>query len=81
MSPIVQVCSTPKMKLNYHNQLDKMRCITKCRQVNDVTYHKGVISTEYNTEVLRPNKQCAVYDEDETGQQCNRSYRSTLHQK
>ena len=58
----------------------------------DVVYHEkqkddnvanciGVISVEYNAKLWRSNKQFAIYEEDETGQQCDRSYRLTLCQK
>ena len=63
---IVQVRFRPKSELNYHDRLDRMRSITKTRQDNDVINHKGVIFIEYDTELLRPNGHCVVYDEDQT---------------
>ena len=53
----------------------------KTWQDNDVIDSQGVISEEYNTELSRPIGQCAVYDNDELGQGCDRSYKSTLRQK
>lgn len=40
----------------------------KSSQDNDMTYCIGVISVEYDTKMLRPIKQCVVYDKDEIGQ-------------
>ena len=65
---ILQVRSTPKLELNCYDRLDKMRSITKTRRDNNVTDCKGVISVKYDTELSRLIGQCAVYDEDETGQ-------------
>ena len=40
----------------------------KGRQDNNVIDCIGVTSTEYDTEVSRLIRQCAVYDKDEKGQ-------------
>ena len=58
-----------------------MWSIMKTWQDNDVIDSQGVISEEYNTELSRPIGQCAVYDNDELGQGCDWSYKSTLRQK
>ena len=78
---ILQVRSTPKLELNCYDWLDKMRSITKTRRDNNVTDCKGVISVKYDTELSRLIGQCAVYDEDETGQWLDRSYKLALHWK
>ena len=70
--------STPKSKLNYHNRLDRMRSIKKTRQDNDVTNRTGVIFVEYDIELSRLMGHYAVYNKDETEQQCDRLYRSAL---
>ena len=57
-----------KSKLNYLDQLNKMCSFMKTRLDNNVTDCKGVISVKYDTELSRLIGQCAVYDEDETGQ-------------
>lgn len=51
----------------------------KSRQSNNVTNRISVILVEYDTELLRPIKQCAVYDEDEIGQQSEQSYNFFVH--
>lgn len=57
-----------KSKLNYHDRLDMMRSIRKSKQDNDMANHTGVISIDYDIELLRMIEQCAVYEEDEIGQ-------------
>ena len=47
------VLSTRKLELNYHDQSDRIQSIMKNSQDNDVTYHTGVISVEYDTNMLR----------------------------
>ena len=59
--PIVQVRSTPKLELNYHDKLDKMQSITKTRQDNNVIDRKGVMHIEYDIELWRSIRQYAVY--------------------
>ena len=44
-----------------------------------MTNRISVIFVEYDTELLRPIKQCAVYDEDEIGQQYEQSYNFFVH--
>ena len=50
----------------------------KTRQDNDMIDYKGVISIEYDIELSRPIKQCAVYDKDKIRQRRDISYKSTL---
>ena len=54
--------STMKLELNYHDQSDKMWAITKKKKDNDVMDKKGVICVEYDIELSRPIRKCAVYD-------------------
>lgn len=64
-----------------------MHSIMKTKHDNDVTDrkcvidHKCVISLEYKTEQSISSEQCATYDEYETRQQCDQSYKSTLCRK
>ena len=51
-----------KLELNYHGQLDKMWSITKKKEDNDVMDKKGVICVEYNIELSKPIRKCAVYE-------------------
>ena len=67
--------------MNCHDQLERMRSITKSKHDNDVTNHTSVISIEYDYELSRPIGQCTVYDKDEIRQQRDQSYRSALHRK
>ena len=55
-----------------------MRSITKTWQDNDVLDLNGVISIKYDTEQSRLIRQCVVYDEDETRQGRDLSYRFNL---
>lgn len=50
----------------------------KAKQDNDMTNRTGMIFVGYNTKLLRPIGKCAVNDEDENGQRCDQSYKSTL---
>lgn len=78
---IIWVRSTLKSELNCHDRLDKIRSIMKAKQDNDMTDHKGMISIEYNTKLLSPTRQCAIYEEDGTGQWLDRLYKSVLCRK
>ena len=55
-----------------------MQFIMKTRQDNHVINHTSVFFKEYNTKVSTPIGQWVVYDKDETGQQRDRLYKSTL---
>ena len=50
----------------------------KSRQDTGLIDHTSVISTKYDTELLRLIRQCAVYDKHGIVQQHDISYRSTL---
>ena len=56
-----------KSKLHYYDRSNKMWSIIESRQDNDMTYRTGVISAEYDSELLRLIRQCAVYDEVKIG--------------
>lgn len=58
----------PKSKLNYDYRSSKMQSIMKSKHDNDVIDRTSVISVKYDTKLSRPNRQCAIYDEDEIGQ-------------
>ena len=51
-SPIVQVHSTPNMKLKSCDRSNKVRCMTKTKQGNNVTIHTGVVYAEIEFEPL-----------------------------
>ena len=70
-----------KSELNYHGQLDGMLCITKTKEENNMIDHIGVISVEYDTELLRPIGYYVVYDHDKIRQFHDLSYRSIICQK
>lgn len=55
--------------------------ITKTKQDNNITDRRGLIFIEYDIKLSRLNGQCAVQDENETRQQRDQSYGSTLRQK
>lgn len=55
---------TPKMKLSCLDQLNWVWSMTKTRQNNDVKDFKGAIYDEKETELSRPIKSGAVYDEN-----------------
>ena len=50
------------MILNYKDWLDSVWSMKKTRQDNNVTNITSVISVEYDTELLRQIRQCAIYD-------------------
>ena len=77
---IVQVRSNSKLELNYHDRSNKMLSIMKSRNDNYVIDRIGMIFVKYFTDMLRPIRKCAVYDEDEAGQWRDWSYTSTLRQ-
>lgn len=52
--------------------------ITKTKQDNNITDRRGLIFIEYDIKLSRLNGQCAVQDENETRQQHDQSYGSTL---
>lgn len=70
---VIQVQSTLKSQLNYHDRSDGMRSIKKSKQNNDVIDLISVISIEYKNEMSRLIRQCQFYDEEETGQWRDRS--------
>ena len=76
---IVKVRSMPKSKLNYDYRSSKMQSIMKSKHDNDVIDRASVISVKYDTKLSRPNRQCAIYDEDEIGQRRDWSYRCILY--
>ena len=55
---------TLKSKLNYHDQSNRVRCITKTKQDNDMTNRTGVIFIEYKPKLLRLIRKYAIYNED-----------------
>ena len=59
---------TQKLKLNYHDRLDRMQSIIKSRQDNDVTDNTVVISIKYDIKLSRPIRQYVIYDEDDSRQ-------------
>lgn len=75
---IVQVRSTSKSKLHYHDRLDKMRSILKSRQDNDVTDRIGITFVKCIIELSRPIRQDTVHLEKKTRQWCDRLYRCAL---
>lgn len=77
---IVQVQSTPKSKLIYHDRSNMMWYIMKSKQDNDTIDRTSVISVKYDIEMSILIGQCAVYDEKNIGQQCDCSYRCGLCQ-
>ena len=63
MRSIVQVRSTPNMKLNYHDRSEKVWFMMNTRQDNDMTNRTSVILAEYDAELERPIEQNMVYDD------------------
>ena len=49
--PIVQVRSTQKMTLSYHDQLDRMHSAIKTTQGNNVIDHRGLVYVENETKL------------------------------
>ena len=50
-SSIVQVHSTPKMKLNYYDHFDGVWSMTKTWHDNDMTNRTGAVYVEIRTEL------------------------------
>ena len=58
-----------------------MQSNMKNRYDNDVTHHKGVMSTTYDTKLSKSIKKCMIYGKDETAQRHDRLYRFNLGHK
>ena len=69
---IVQMRSTPKMKLSCHDRLDRVWSMTKTRQDNDMTDHIVLFYTKYKTELLGPIYPGVVFDEIQIEQRRDR---------
>ena len=65
MWSIVQVRSTPKTILNFHDPLDRVSPVTKTRYNNYVTDYKGTIYTENETKLLWSIEPSAVCDKNQ----------------
>lgn len=59
---IVQMQSTSKMKLSYHDRLDHVRSVMKTRQDNDVIDFIGLVYTEIEIKLSRPIWPGVVYN-------------------
>lgn len=70
-----------KSKLNFHDRLDRIQYMMKNKKNNNLIDLIGVISVKCNTELSRSIGQCALYDKNETRQQHDQSYRSSLCRK
>ena len=78
---IVQMQSTLKMKLNYHDWSDHVQSMMKTKQDNDMTDHIGLVYAKIKTELLWAIWPSAIYDENQIGKGCDWSYRCGLRQK
>lgn len=72
---IIQVWSTLKTKLNYYDRWGKVRSMTKTTQDNDLINRIGVFFAENKTELIWLIRQGAIYDENDTRQQHDQSYK------
>lgn len=70
--------STMKTKLNCCGQSNKVQYITKMRQDNAMTNPIGMVYAKNEVELSLPIRQGMIYDEDNIGQLCDRSYRCEL---
>ena len=60
--PIIQVWTTLKMNLSYHDQLDQVRSMKRTRKDNDLTNRIGMIYTEKeNWVVVTPWTRCDLW--------------------
>ena len=64
--------SMPKMKRGCHDWLDRVLCMKKIRQDNDMTGHVGLFYTKIKIELLGPICLGVVYDENQIGQRRDR---------
>ena len=79
--PIVKVWFTPKKKLSYHDQSDWVQPVMIIRQDNDVTDCIGLVCSKTESKLLGFIWLGIVYDENQTGQQLDWSYRYGLRRK
>ena len=69
------------MKLSYCDQSNRVQSMMKTRQDNEVIDYKGIVYVKNEVKLSWLIELSAVYDENQTRQWCDQSYRCDLLQK
>ena len=70
-----------KTILNFHDMLDRVPTMIKNKQDNNEIDCISLVYAKIKTELLWPIWPGMVYDVNQTGQQCDWSYKCSLHKK